>query len=96
MLLGCCRGAQPVDDMTAQHLVLHLDFVQGEEERLAPVEQRCGHCFGAGMQQSCLFENPTPSGCGHDRSHAESPVTMGEALAYVYHYMPLLRLGRLR
>src|SRR5215472_1880699 len=45
MLFGCRRCAHSVDEVTTQHLVLHLDLVQREKERLLLVEQRCGHRF---------------------------------------------------
>src|ERR1700722_16522214 len=54
--------------MSAHHFILHLDFVQGKEERFATVEQRRGHCFGVGMTQPGLFENPTSGRRGHARS----------------------------
>ena len=43
MLAGCVHDGQTVHQVSAQHLVLDLDLVERQEERIVADKQRGGH-----------------------------------------------------
>ena len=48
VMFGRCGCTEPIDDVGAQHLVLHLDLVVRQEEGHVAIEQGGGHRVGAG------------------------------------------------
>jgi hypothetical protein len=53
---SCIRDGNTVDEVCAEHLVLDLDFVHGQKERLAATEERRRHQFGVWMEQAGSFQ----------------------------------------
>jgi len=74
VLFGCRRSAQSVDDMSAQHLVLHLDLVEDEEEGFAASEKGCGDRLGPRMQEPGFFKDVTPGRSGHPNLRAAAHI----------------------
>ncbi|MDQ6669207.1 MAG: hypothetical protein M3069_00310 [Chloroflexota bacterium] len=56
MIGGRNRHGQAIDQMGAEHLVLDLDLVHGQKERLAAIEKRRRHQLGVRMEQAGGFQ----------------------------------------